>query len=302
MQLLDNGMVSGVLPVGGGIQPNEYDPGGDIGMETGGSYDLGASATPWGFAAEPIQIITVPGQAPQNVILGWWNFTSITLLYGEPGVGGATGGGTTTGCSNAISSNKIDWNYVAHHEMLGSQPLTTGYVPMQNGYVIANSGVTIAAGFDIGQHSISDLNHMGLSQDLVTNLMWYTQLTKNDAVSALNLRPLTITNDDVLAINKAAHSEALSRLVTSYDSATQRAGGFWLLPSEAQTAIADMAFQFGSINQYHSNLWSDIISSNWSQLVSDLKLETSYTGRRTDEANLLQSGMNNNHLKQGQPC
>src|SRR5260370_7842597 len=62
--------------------------------------------------------------------------------------------------------------------------LLSGYVPrVKNGG--DNSGVTIAAGFDLGQHKLADLRSYNLSPNLTKRLSPYLLLTRQYATDAL---------------------------------------------------------------------------------------------------------------------
>lgn len=92
---------------------------------------------------------------------------------------------------------------------------TTGYVPTNN------SGVTIGRGFDIGQHSITDLERMGLSSAMLSKLTPYVGSYKEGkfvaktgakARAALSREPLTIkdqkTLEDLnLTVQRKKHEE-----------------------------------------------------------------------------------------------
>lgn len=308
MQITENGLESAppaVLPIDGSV--NIYDPGGEIGdVSSGGGFDLGSFGTPWGFTAQDIvAIVEIKGA---YLFPELWTFPTITIPLGEPGIDGVTLANMSTGapapgtagCPNgAIKSNKVDWGWIGVHE--GTNVLN-GYIPTQGGKVIENSGVTIATGYDLGQHSYAEMIKIGIPEDLAKKLSPYTGLTKDDAVKALSEEPLTITAEESVLINSASHSAALSRLVTQYDGMVGEAGAFWGLPAEAQTVIADTAFQFGFIGKNRPELWADMITANWEKLATDLYSETKYTSRRIDGGDLITQGIVNGKLRQGQFC
>lgn len=73
----------------------------------------------------------------------------------------------------------------------------TGYIPTDG------SGVTIAAGFDLGQHSPEQIQAMGLSEELTAQLLPFAGLSTRQAVEDAGLDPasLVISEDDARAIN-----------------------------------------------------------------------------------------------------
>src|SRR5215216_283993 len=68
---------------------------------------------------------------------------------------------------------EVDWDFIDEREGVH----TTGYVPNgSNRRPDANSGVTIATGFDLGRRSVDDLRRLGLDDDLVALLTPYLGL------------------------------------------------------------------------------------------------------------------------------
>lgn len=82
----------------------------------------------------------------------------------------------------------------------------TGYIPT------AESGVTIAAGFDLGQHSPEQIQAMGLPEELTQRLLPFAGLSTQQAVEEAGLDPssLTISDADAQAINDYFVSEHVS--------------------------------------------------------------------------------------------
>ncbi len=66
----------------------------------------------------------------------------------------------------------IDWNFIAKEE---GKRILKGYVPLPDK---SKSGVTIASGFDLGQHNESDLKGLKLSAALMKKLKPYLLLKK----------------------------------------------------------------------------------------------------------------------------
>ena len=71
---------------------------------------------------------------------------------------------------NPKYGTKVDFTFIASLE--GDQWLR-GYIPMSQGKVIANSGMTVATGFDLGQWRMSDLQDLGFSKQLLDKLRPY---------------------------------------------------------------------------------------------------------------------------------
>jgi len=120
----------------------------------------------------------------------------------------------------------------------------TGAVPKKNGKPIDSSGVTVATGFDVGQHSVHDLKSMGLSQTIIDKLTPYTQKKGDDADEANRKQPLSLTQDEADQIDAADKKAKLNGVRRLYDKATAAHGTkFDDLSSDQQTVIASVAFQ-----------------------------------------------------------
>ncbi|MEP7121366.1 MAG: pesticin C-terminus-like muramidase [Byssovorax sp.] len=179
------------------------------------------------------------------------------------------------------SGLKIDWAFISARE--GGERLD-GYFPPANR---SKSGVTIATGFDIGQRSKSDLERLVLSQVLVNKLSPYCGHTGSDAKEYVRKHPLNVTPAEARAIDKASKREATERLVRRYDAASEVK--FEALPAEAQTVIASVEFQYGSIQTKRNTFWLLVIAQDWSAAVKKLRhFGDDYKTRRKKEADLLE--------------
>jgi GH24 family phage-related lysozyme (muramidase) len=166
---------------------------------------------------------------------------------------------------------------------------TTGYVPAASN---SDSGVTIATGFDLGQRSEADLNGLRLSASLVAKLKPYLGKRKKDAVDALKNSPLSVTLPEAQQIDKASFDSHLSQLKLAYNAAvradkTKKA--FEDLPGQAQTAIASVAFQYGTRLSFRTpKFWKAVVSQDWKDATKVLRnFGDVYPTRRGLEADLL---------------
>lgn len=62
----------------------------------------------------------------------------------------------------------------------------------------------------------------------------------------------------------------MNDLVVKYDSAVG-AGEFYKLPTEAQTVIASVAFQYGNLATSAPKFWAEATSKDWSGAISELR-------------------------------
>lgn len=172
-----------------------------------------------------------------------------------------------------------------------------GYVPLKKGDD-GKSGVTVAAGFDIGQHRLKDLHRLNLSTDLIRRLSPYLQLHGNKAKAKLAKNPLTITADEAASINNAAYPASLKSVATVYDK-LRGANQFSKLPSQAQTAISDVYFNFG---QLPKRVLKPIARGDWQGAADNLRNYTKTPGALRDRtranARLLQDAIDAKTLPQ----
>lgn len=181
-------------------------------------------------------------------------------------------------------AENIDWEFIASLEGKG---VTTGYVPDASG---SKSGVTIATGFDLGQRNETDLTNLGLSADLITKFKPYLGKKGQDAVDFLAKNPLTITDDEAKDIDNKVRAKKVPALKTKYLNSPHNTGNvqFDDLPSQAQTVIASVSFQYGDLSTKTPKFWKAASSQDWVESVKILRnFGDSYRTRRNKEADLL---------------
>jgi Bacterial toxin homologue of phage lysozyme, C-term len=190
--------------------------------------------------------------------------------------------------------SNVNIGYIKRHE--GGTRLK-GYVPLKKGDD-GKSGVTLADGFDIGQHSLEDLHRLNLSTDLIRRLSPYLQLHGNKAKAKLAKNPLTITADEAASINNAAYPASLKSVATVYDK-LRGANQFSKLPSQAQTAISDVYFNFGHLPK---RVREPIARGDWQGVADNLRNYTRTPGALRDRtranARLLQDAIDAKTLPQ----
>lgn len=178
-----------------------------------------------------------------------------------------------------LSQLKIDFDFISDLE--GSS--CEGYVPDPHN---SQSGVTIAAGFDIGQRSKSELKQAFTGQ-LCAKLLPYADKVKESACDALAETPLTVTQEEVCCINAYSHKNAQLKLIQEWQSA-QSYTDFQQLSSQCQTVVASVAFQYGSLRAKTPNFWLQVTSGDWPAAYENLRhFGDKYATRRNKEADLL---------------
>lgn len=182
---------------------------------------------------------------------------------------------------------KIDHKFIAKQEAYKLDM----YVPKRkDGTVIGKSGATIVNGLDLGQRThLNDLKAQGLSNELAAKLTPYLGLKKEAAANYVKAHPLSLS---------AAEGKQLAQAVTrTYDKLAmdsfnkgKPATKFSDLPQAAQTVIASVNHQYGSLGGKATKAFYDAAKKNdWKGAAQALRNmgASEYTARRNDEANLL---------------
>jgi len=154
------------------------------------------------------------------------------------------------------------------------------------------SGVTIASGFDLGQHSQKYLTKLGLSSELRKRLEPYMELKGETAKQALRAAPLYVTKAEAIAINKAVKLDKAEEAANLYNRDSELV--FTSLDGSIQTVIMSVAFQYGDLSRRTPNFWGVVTKGDWNRAVWHLEnFGDRYKTRRKKEAKVLRS-----HLKQ----
>ena len=159
--------------------------------------------------------------------------------------------------------------------------------------MLGQSGVTIASGFDLGQQDMTSIS--GLPKELQDKLIPYLGAKKDKAVSKLKeTGGLQLTDEEVGQIDMMAKEQYANRVKQSYNKLTGK--NFDELPSNLQTVIADVQFQYGT-NYGRTPKFAGIIqeiANNPSDVNGYMKLENElrnfgddYKNRRGKEADLI---------------
>lgn len=167
-----------------------------------------------------------------------------------------------------------------------------GYVPRdKKGEVLGHSGVTIASGFDLGQHSINDLVGMGFSDEMCNKLCHYLGKKRGEAVKLLECMPLKLTEEECDEINSKVKRRFINNIAIKYNLASE--ASFQLLPEEFRTVIVSVLFQYGSERKV-PNFWKQVIECRWEDALANLRnFGDSYPTRRNREADLLEGALAN---------
>ena len=179
---------------------------------------------------------------------------------------------------------------------------TTSYVPNDNGAVIGHSGMTIGAGIDIGNQSVSGLQDLvqnyGLSAGLANELEKYVGITGQPALAFVQANQITLSSDQVTNLDESFWSYAGARVAAQFNSSETFGSGFTFdeLPGNTQTAIADIYWHYASANNgflTKTDLWTQIITGNWAAAANNIETWTpSPVARNQSMGNLIIQDLN----------
>ena len=165
---------------------------------------------------------------------------------------------------------KIDWAFIA--KMEGT--IKKMYVPCdKNGNVLGVSGPTIASGFDLGQTDLAGLQSYHFPSDLETKLRPYVGKKGAEAKTFVQANPVTITDADVVAINKKVKRRYAEKTMTFYNELAVGKPQFTDLCKEFQTALASVFFQYGTAKTIRSTM----ISNDYKEVVNAFLHFTTHT-------------------------
>ena len=160
------------------------------------------------------------------------------------------------------------------------------------GEVIGQSGVTVGTGLDLGQQGEADLRRMGLDDATISRFRPYLGKKRQDAVAALAVAPLTLSDAECDAVDNAVHDDYIRRAADLYDRNTE-SRSFADQPQEAQAVIVSLFYQLGNPfpSKNHTGyplLYGHLCHGDWQ--VASHELQTgfrNYANRRADEGRLL---------------
>lgn len=259
----------------------------DVGMIAGGTPTGTRSPPPPPPVTSPITVTANPPPPPPVT-----SPITVTANPPPPPGGGGSPPPPPTPPKNpncAAPAISVDNGFITQNE--GST--NTGYVPTKNGVPLGTSGVTVGIGVDLGSKTAAGLASWGLSQTLINQLTPYLGLTGTAAQQELASNPLTLSAADSAALSNAAIAANISSLSSAFNNAASFAD-FNQLPPNTQTAIADVAYQYGDLASKTPNFWSQITTGDWAAALSNLNnFGDDYATRRAADAALLQNDINN---------
>lgn len=195
----------------------------------------------------------------------------------EPGIGGGFQDAAPEASSDPSSG--IDLDFLAGVEGRKRQ----GYVPNAG-----QSGVTVGTGFDLGQHSLGEVQSLlSDTPDLVNRLAPYVGLKRDQAKRILSSLPLELSDEEVDKVDRRVVGKMAGDLKGQYE----QAGGNWnALTPQQKTALYSVAHQYGvgGLQKNKSDVWRNAVTGDWSGVERSLRdPNQQYASRRAQEADLL---------------
>ena len=205
--------------------------------------------------------------------------------------------------NNATDNNATDNNATAHnidfdfiHAREGARR-PDFYVPRDdNNRALENSGVTIASGFDIGQHNTNEITTLFAGHDdIILALTPFANVRRQPAVELLNrTRPEDLNSTQIQTIERIVDVDRAAAVVTTFNNNNQLDGNatFNQLPSEFQTVIASVTFQYGNLETETPNLYRQVMNGLWDEVLTNLRnFGDSFPSRRNLEGDLWERGL-----------
>jgi GH24 family phage-related lysozyme (muramidase) len=210
---------------------------------------------------------------------------------------------STVESQRTVPQIRVDRTFIKKEE---GRQATTGYVPKttiktpdgQNKNIFhPGSGVTIATGFDLHGRTVTSLQALGFDQDLIHRLKPYlsNKLVGNAAANVAH--QLKISKREADNIDDAIFKATVSMIESNFDRDIKYAK-FRQMPAEIQTALADLAYNFGPhLKSATPGLWRQIIAGDWNAVVTNLR--TGFKGqkrRRRREAALIERALHRGNV------
>lgn len=176
----------------------------------------------------------------------------------------------------------VNWAFIQEQEGF----LCTGYVPKNS----EASGVTVGAGFDLGQRGISNLQQIGLTPALQAKLQPYLGIKGFKARNFLLAHPLTLNADEIKDMQEKVNNFYYLQCESEYNANSDYT--FCMLPGQIQTAIVSIFYQYGTLKNKAPKFFEYVTKGMWKMAVAELNnFGDAFSTRRKAEAAMMQSGI-----------
>lgn len=179
----------------------------------------------------------------------------------------------------------IQWSFIRSVEGFKSE----GYVPQDRSTGV-QSGVTIGAGFDIGQHSVEQLKAFHFTPLLFSKLEMFAGITGLHAFHLLSRQRLSLTDEELEELEVKVHEKYARQIEKEYNE--NSCFNFNELSAEQQTVIASVGFQYGSLKKRCPKFFKAVVEADWQRAIDILNdFKDDYAVRRKKEAKLLSTSI-----------
>ncbi|MCR9072254.1 MAG: pesticin C-terminus-like muramidase [Alphaproteobacteria bacterium] len=188
-------------------------------------------------------------------------------------------------------ANRIDYGKLRDFEGFDLR----GHVPEAG-----RSGVTVGMGIDLGQRNEQDLRRAGLSPMEYDRLLPFLGRERDDAQKALDCfkylygKDFEIAEDTWRKLRDDYVALRIDPMIRRYNASL--APGrlrFDQLPTEIQTVIASVTWQYGTPAAKTPAFWAHVVDQDWDAALSELRnFRDAYQTRHTQEAFLMEAGVN----------
>lgn len=187
----------------------------------------------------------------------------------------------------------VDLEVITQHE---GGNLSNGYWPG------GSSGVTVGIGIDLGQQSGAGLAAMGVPDTIIEQLSPYLGLHGTAAQSYLQSHPLSLSSSDLARLNACVTTAYFDNTGAQFNRANHSGfANFSALPWQAQTVIADLAYNLGNLPATAPRFWSQVTNGRWTAAAANLNNFTNPSNaalyqRAQADGRLLQDAIHNGAL------
>lgn len=133
-------------------------------------------------------------------------------------------------------------------------------------YVDSKGHYTVGGGIDLTQQTAQSLSNMGVSDSVINQLQ--SVIGVNPGVGA-PAPGINLSQANAQSMTTSVMTSYFNNTGQQYNSASS-VGNFSNLPTEAQTAIADLAYNMGNLANAAPNFWSQVTSGNWQAAINNL--------------------------------
>ncbi len=165
--------------------------------------------------------------------------------------------------------------------------------PPANYQAMGASGVTIATGCDLGQTNIATLQEYAVAPHIIQQLSPYIGRKRDDAINALHITPLAISQSDAQALDDAIHNGYLNKyVIPNFDRKSRLR--FADQAEAVQTIYFSIIFQRGctGADNAHPNIMAAFHRSAFENAARMLMAWTGdYAARRNAEGKYLMQGL-----------